>query len=316
MFTNGGAAAAIGPEAGRLQRSRVVVHELDGLRDETPIDVSVSGAAAEQVVRAPQATDMIELPVLVTANLARLADERGRLPLQLPASSGLAVHVAGVVTRFPTVIDPNADAVVFPLDPMLVAVNAIRPGAATPDEVWIRTERPEQAAEVSEALTQQPFRLATLMSREVLEADLVADPFAEGVVWALAIGALAGLALAVIGMILAAAVHLRDERGELAELEAQGLLPESIAGMSVARTALLMVSGVVLGIAVGAGLTQVAASVLAITADAAIPVPPLVAVQAWPVALAVAVMVVGLVGTGVGLLVANQFGRSEDGAHA
>ena len=313
IFTNGGAAAAIGPEAGRLQRSSVVVHGLAGLRDETPIEVSVSGATGEQVIRAPQPTDGVDLPVLVTPGLAALADEQGRIPLQLPASSRLSVRVAGVISRFPTVKD--ADVVVFALDPMLVAINAIRPGAGSPSEVLIRTGGPEQSAEVSDVLTGGPFRLATVVSRDVLEADRVADPFAEGVVWALAIGAIGGLGLAVVGMILAAAVHLRDERGELAELEAQGVLPESLAVMSVARTGWLMVGGIGLGIVVGAALTQMAVSVLAIAADAATPVPPLLVVQAWPAAVAVVVAVVGLVGTGVGILVAGQFGRTEEAAH-
>jgi predicted lysophospholipase L1 biosynthesis ABC-type transport system permease subunit len=189
-------------------------------------------------------------------------------------------------------------------------VNAVRPGIAVPGEAWISADGPEAAAEASAALAREPFRTVRIESRTATEASRQGDPFAEGVVWALAIAAVAALGLAAAGLVLAAAVHLRDERGELAELEAQGFRPEWLAVMSVARMGWLMIGGVVVGLALGVALTQLAVGAIAIAADAVAPVPPLVVVQGWPVSLAAVVGFVALVAIGVGFLVGRHFRRA------
>ncbi len=85
-----------------------------------------------------------------------------------------------------------------------------------------------------------------------------------------------------IGVLLAVVGDLRDESGELFDLEAQGASPAEI------RRHLLLRAGVVAGVGgaggLGAGLVvgALAVSVVTVTAGAASPLPPLVRVEDWP----------------------------------
>ena len=90
--------------------------------------------------------------------------------------------------------------------------------------------------------------------------------------------AIAGLLLSVGGLILGAVTDLRDESGELADLEAQGIPPSSLRWHALARTAWLTIGGGIAGLVAGLLLAVVVTGALALDAEGRLPIPPLVVV--------------------------------------
>ena len=88
--------------------------------------------------------------------------------------------------------------------------------------MWSRP-RPASGARVAAALRRAPFAQLGVASREAREHELRHDPIARGSLDALAALGLVALALALLGLLLVAVGDLRDERGELLDLEAQGV---------------------------------------------------------------------------------------------
>jgi hypothetical protein len=195
------------------------------------------------------------------------------------------------------------------IEPLAAAINADLPGSAYPTEMWIRTPDPARAAEVSATLAQPPFRSPRIVARSAIEAERSGDPLAAAIIWALVLAAVAGLALALGGIVVGALADLRDERGELADLEAQGMTTRALRQHALARTAWLVGGGILAGVAAGLLLVQVLTGVLALTAAAALPVPPLVAVYPWVLILTVVAGLLLAVAATAGLLARRAFRR-------
>ena len=140
--------------------------------------------------------------------------------------------------------------------------------------MWLATGSAARTAEVRAALAADPFRFATITDRAALVAERANDPLSQSVAWALVMAGLAGLVLSILGVILGAATDLRDERGELADLETQGVPPSGLEALVIARTAWLVIGGAIAGLAVGVVMTAVVTSALAVTAEGALPIPP------------------------------------------
>jgi hypothetical protein len=185
--------------------------------------------------------------------------------------------------------------VVVPVDPFLAALGSIVPGSGRPSEMWVSVPDPERLPAVRTALARDPFRFAEVASSADIVASRSGDPLSQGVIWALVIAASTGLLLSVATLILVASTDLRDDRGDLADLEAQGVPPSALRWLALARTTWLAVGGSVAGILVGVSLTVLATRVLSLTADGVRPIPPLVV--AFPVlpVLATVLMVVGAI---------------------
>jgi hypothetical protein len=270
-----------------LRRATVTFEGLDGLVDQNPIEVEVFTVAVA-VIRAPQPTDGLVLPAIVSPDLPAAVDPDGLLRLNLGGGSTLEVRVAGVARQFPTVVEEQPRFAVVALEPWLVALNAEAPAAGRPNEMWLGTGSSARTAEVRAALGTDPFRFPAITDRVALMAERAGDPLSQSVAWALVVAGLAGLILSVLGVALGAATDLRDERGELADLETQGLPPSGLRVLVVARTAWLVIGGALAGLAAGVVLTAVVTSALAVTAEGALPLPPLrVIVPILPIAAAV-----------------------------
>ena len=100
------------------------------------------------------------------------------------------------------------------------------------NEVWLRLRDPARADEVDRALAAKPFHVLDVDSRRALEAEARRDPIAHGTLLALAVAAAVALVLALAGILLTVLGDLRDERGELFDLEAQGARPRCCAASS------------------------------------------------------------------------------------
>jgi ABC-type lipoprotein release transport system permease subunit len=229
------------------------------------------------------------VPVLVTPRLAAAADSGGLLPLQI-AGERISVRVVGVVRRFPGV---DGQAVVGEGDALAAVVNLARPGAARVNEVWLGLSDPSRAATVDRALAAKPFNVLRIESRHALEADARRDPIAHGTLIALAVAAAVALLLALAGILLTVVGDLRDERGELFDLEAQGASPSLLRRVVRLRAASVAVAGLAAGALTGVALAAVVTDLVGLTARATAAEPPLVlAVDLLAVVGATAVYVV------------------------
>jgi ABC-type antimicrobial peptide transport system permease subunit len=81
--------------------------------------------------------------------------------------------------------------------------------------------------------------------------------------------------LALVGLLLAVVGDMRDDRGELFDLEAQGASPATIRAHLRLRALLVAVFGIVGGLALGAVLSALVISLVSVTAGSAEPEPPL-----------------------------------------
>lgn len=287
-----------GPQhQGELTTASVTFEGLDGLVGQDPIPLEIF-TVSSVVIRAPQPIDDVVLPAIASTNVAR--DARGDGTLDLRVGDGLVrVRIVGTATWAPTIADANPRFVILPYEPALAAVAAALPTGGRPTEMWISAPTPARLAEVRTALDGAPFRFAEVTARSELLAEREGDPLAQAIVWALVVAAIAGLTLSIGALVLGAVTDLRDERGELADLEAQGVPPSSLRWHALARTAWLAVGGSLAGLAAGLALAVILTGALAIDAEGRPPIPPLIVVlPPLPIAgvvLAVSALVLGAV---------------------
>jgi hypothetical protein len=223
-------------------------------------------------IRPRQPSDREPVPVLATPRLAAAADSHGLLPLQI-AGERVSVHVVGTVRRFPGV---DGQAVIGDGSALTALVNLARPGAARVNEAWLGLRDPSTAAAVDRSLAAKPFDVLAIESRRALEADARRDPIAHGTLIALAVAAAVALLLALAGILLTVLGDLRDERGELFDLEAQGASPSLLRRIVRLRAAAVAVAGLVAGALTGVALAAVVTDLVGLTARATAAEPPLV----------------------------------------
>ncbi len=291
-----------------LRRATVAFVGLEGLTDDAPIDLEVF-TVSTVILRAPQMTDGLTIPAVVSADLAATARADGSLDLHVGNDAVIPLRVVATATRVPTVVETTPRFIVVPLEPFLVALAEAVPGAGRPSEMWIAAPTTDRLADVQAALQRSPFRFANVTARSELIAERAGDPLSMAIVWALAASAVAGLVLSIGGLILGAVTDLRDERGELADLEAQGVPPSALRWHVLNRTAWQAITGGLAGLIVGLVLTILVTAALAVTAEGSVPIPPLVVVlPVLPIAIVVSA-VVGAVLAIVALLARRTYGR-------
>jgi hypothetical protein len=209
--------------------------------------------------RPRQPTDGSVLRVLATPHVAAAAGPHGIIPLQIEGEL-VAARVVGVVQRFPSIV---GNAVIADRVTAATTLDTRSPGLGTTDELWLNTERRPSVPQL------------TLQSRADTLAQLRADPLARGALLTLAGTAAVALLLALLGLLLTVVGDMRDDRGELFDLEAQGASPATIRAHLRLRALLVAVFGIVGGLALGAVLSAVVISLVSVTAGSAEPEPPL-----------------------------------------
>jgi hypothetical protein len=222
-------------------------------------------------IRPRQPTDGRPPAVLATPRLAAVAAGSGLLPLQVGGTEA-NVRVVGTVPRVP---GARGDVVVGDVDALVTALTAARPGSARVNEVWLSVPSDERARQVAAELARPPFRALETVSRRTLEEDARRDPLAHGTLLTLLGAALVALALAVTGIVLAVVADLRDDRGELLDLEAEGAAPALLRRVVRLRALVVAGFGLVAGALLGLVLAALVTDVVAVTARARAPEPPL-----------------------------------------
>lgn len=275
-----GQASALTDYGGWVGVDGVEIGRRDG---ETILSYFVTKQAISRF-RPRQPTDGSPVAVVASPRIARAAGSDGVLPVQLVGQQ-LAVRVVAVARRFPST---DADFVIADKGALSTALNADAPGTAVVNEVWLRVPS-ERLAEVEAILRRPPFDLLRLESRGALEASLRSDPLARGVLLTLVASAVAALALALVGLVLTLVGDLKDERGELFDLEAEGADPATLCRHLRLRATLTAAIGLVGGLGLGSVLSTLVVDLVVLTANAEVPEPPLLLDFEWPlVALAAA----------------------------
>jgi hypothetical protein len=208
------------------------------------------------------------VPVIASPQVARAADANGILTLHAE-NHVIAAKIVATTRYFPSV---DGDVVVADLPTWLTAANTEEPGVATASELWLMKRPPPLPLQVT--------------SQRARARELAGDPIARGSIALLLVTALVGLALAAVGLLLTVVGDLRDERGALQDLEAQGSTPAELRRHVLLRAAVVGALGLGAGIAAGAVVAALVVAVVTVTAGAGTALPPLRLAFDWPLAAA------------------------------
>jgi hypothetical protein len=230
--------------------------------------------------RARQPTDDHPIPIVASQRLADAAGPGGVLPLNV-ATATIVGRVVGTVRRIPTV---DGDVVIADGPTVTTALSADAPGTGTANEAWLDVPSGHEQA-VTAGLRRPPFAALEVDGHDAVLEDLRAEPLARGTLLTLSGAALAALGLALVGLLLVIVSDLRDERGELFDLEAQGAAPDLLRRHLRLRTGLVAAFGVVGGIATGAALAALVVALVTLTAGAGSAELPLLLGVDWPAVL-------------------------------
>jgi len=232
------------------------------------------------LLRLPQPTDGRALRVVVSAEIASAAGPDGSITLDLQDQQ-LPARIVGVAARFPDADQQDEGFVIADESRLATALDARLPGTGTPGEVWL--SGPSQA---EQALRRAPFAALEVASRRAIERSLAGDPLARGLELTLGAAALATLVLAALGFWLALVSELRDERGELFDLEAQGVSPNMLRSQFRLRSAILVALGALGGALLGLLLSRLVVALVRVSATTETARPPLRFEPAWVAAAA------------------------------
>ncbi len=233
--------------------------------------------ASDSRLRVRQRTDEAHVPVIVTPRIAGAVGRGGLLPIRV-GDTTLVARVAAVAKRFPSLY---GDFVVADRDALATALNSLAPGSAITNEVWLDGVSDRHARALASAVGRPPLQDVHATFRSRVETSLRDDPLARAVLWTLAGVAIVGFALALAGLGVALAADLRDERGELFDLEAQGAPPSLLRRHVRLRSAGVLALGIAGGVVVAAVLSVLVVGVVLVTANGRLPEPPLLLTVDW-----------------------------------
>ena len=208
--------------------------------------------------------------MLATPGVVAAAGPRGIIPLEIEGEQ-VAARIVGTVDRFPSVI---GDAVVADRETAATVLDTRSGGLGTTDELWLTVPAEQQAATAA-ALARAPFNELQVQSQAETLARLRADPLARGALLTLAGTAAVALLLALLGLLLAVVGDVRDDRGELFDLEAQGAAPSTVRAHLRLRALLVAALRDRRRLVLGTILSALVISLVSVTAGAAESEPPL-----------------------------------------
>ena len=229
------------------------------------------------------------LPVAVDATTAARAGARGTFGITVNQVT-VGVRVVAVLPRMPTLPDRF---VVADRTAVAALVDRTAPGTGPVSQVWVAAPEDEGAVRAELAASASA---ATLSYREDLQRGFAEDPVTTGFV---ALLAAAGVVASLLGLV-AVVGGVRGDRdasaADLFALEVDGVGPGALRRVLLARTALVLVVGLPVGLVAGAGLAAAATRLLGTGPDGRPLTPPLdVVLAAPPTALVVVGALVGTV---------------------
>jgi hypothetical protein len=232
------------------------------------------GSAAEAKFRARQPVDENPVAVVASPGVADAAASDGTLPVRL-ATGQVNLRVAATASRWPTL---SGEFVVVDEAALATAMNTVKPGSASVDEVWVDAASRDQ---VAQALSSPPFDVLEVADRASFEDELHTQPLARGTLAIVTASAVVAVLLALLGLGLLLAGDLRDEDGELFDLEAQGAAPPALRRHVALRVAAVAVPAVLGAMAASTVLAALVVDFVTVTAAAETPEPPLQLSADW-----------------------------------
>ncbi len=139
-------------------------------------------------------------------------------------------------------------------------------------EWWLAAE-PGASGGITELVTGPPYAASAVVDRSAVQAGLVGDPLALGVIGILGLGAVAALVFAAIGFLVTTTVSTQERLGEFALLKALGLTPRQLHRWLTLEGASLLAVGLLAGIVLGLVLAWLALPFATLTASGEAPVP-------------------------------------------
>jgi hypothetical protein len=227
---------------------------------------------ADSRFRLRQPSDEGYVPAIATPQLASIAGPGGLLPLRV-GDVNIVVRIAATAKRFPSAY---GEFVVADRTALATALNAAAPGSAVVHEVWLEGLKPHGGQQLASAVGQPPLQGVQATFQSSLEARLRDDPLARAVLRTLAALGIIGSVLALAGLGLTLAADLRDELGELSDLEAQGAGPATLRRHVRLRSSGVLAFGLLGGVALALVLSVLVADIVLVTANGGLPEPPLV----------------------------------------
>ena len=216
------------------------------------------------------------LPALVSRSVAGAAVD-GIVTLH-GLGKEVRVRVIGTARLFPTVITLPSGFVVVDYQSLFSLLNVDQPGLALPTEAWFFEP---QRTDYLERLAQPPFRVQSVVGVEPLTARLVNDPLGAGARDVLLTACLVAALLALLGIALTSRSSLAAERLLLAEYEALGVPPTTIARSLQVRLLVLSALGVVAGFLGALLAVRLVGAGVAVNGAGGAPLPPIEPVVAW-----------------------------------
>ncbi len=237
-------------------------------------------AGRDAVVRAPHPSDTTPLPVIASADIAERAGIGAELTLDAGGSRKVRGRIVASARRFPTI--GTESFVIADQTQLAAALDAADPGAGTAREVWISRRPGHDAADLARQLATPPFASLSVRSHAAELGARRHDPRARGVLWTLWGITAAALLLGIVALGLGTATDIRDERAELADLDAQGLALGILRSHLRIRGIVPLLLGTLGGVALGIGLVALVVRLVLVTAGSETPVPPLLRATDWP----------------------------------
>jgi hypothetical protein len=224
---------------------------------------------ADAILRPREPTEGELVPVVVSPAIARAAGPSGIVPLHVE-NQVISGRIVATSRYFPSV---EGDLVVADLPTWVTAANTADPGTAAASELWRSAPPP-------------PRLPVNVQSQRARERELSSDPLARGAVALLLVTAVVGLVLAAVGLLLTVLGDLRDERGALFDLSAQGSTPADLRRHVLVRAGTVGLVGLAAGLASGAIVAALVVAVVTVSAGAENALPPLLLSFDWPLAAA------------------------------
>jgi hypothetical protein len=246
------------------------------------------------------------LPTIVSADFAeRQRLEIGdRYPLRLDTAV-ITARVANIVELFPTLRPDEQSFVVADYDALfhIGSVTALRPGV-TPTEVWLDlTEDPELRDAAREELDRPRYSLGNLFDRDERLDESGRDPLTTaGGSGILLLAFIAISLLLALAFLVSMAVSARQRRLEMALLRTVGVGNASILIQLFLEYAIIVGTGLVLGVLLGNRISLLLLAYLEIDETGRTVLPPFQIETDWQIlgvafAVLIGVLVIGVLAT-------------------
>jgi hypothetical protein len=221
--------------------------------------------------RPRQRTDEQPVRVVASPGLAAIAGPGGLLPIRV-GDTDLVVRVVATTKRFPSL---HGDLVVADESALGTALNSLAPGTAVVHEVWLAGLSRRSASALKTAIGRPPLADVQATFQRDVEARLRDDPLARAVLRTLAALGIVAFLLALVGLGLTLTADLRDDLGELSDLEAQGAGPALLRRHVRLRSTGVLALGLLGGLVLAAVLSVLVVDIVLVTANGGLPEPPL-----------------------------------------